>query len=142
MMSPEVFRRVLRPILEEFVSRVRAVNPDVMVFLHSDGDLGSVLGDLIECGLNAVHPLQPECMDMVQVKKEYGDRLTLFGGVSVQTELPGSDPDYIRQIVRKRVEELGYDGGFILCPSNTLIEDAPVESIVAMYDEARRGEAN
>ncbi len=137
MISPMVFRRLLRPILEEFVSRLKAINPEVFVFLHSDGDLSAVLQDLIECGFAAVHPIQPECMDMAAVKKQYGRTLTLFGGVSVQSELPGSRPEAIRRIVRERIEHLGRDGGFILAPTNTLIEDVPLESILAMYDEAR-----
>lgn len=137
MVSPEVFRRVLRPILEEFVSRLKAINPEVFVFLHSDGDLSAVLPDLIDCGFAAVHPIQPECMDMAAVKRQYGNSLTLFGGVSVQSELPRSKPEAIRRIVRERIAHLGRDGGFILAPTNTLIEDVPLESILAMYDEAR-----
>jgi len=137
MVSPEVFRRVLRPLLAEFVSRLKAINPGVFVFLHSDGDLGAVLQDLIDCGFAAVHPIQPECMDMAAVKRQYGHAFTLFGGVSVQSELPRSKPAVIRRIVRERIEQLGRDGGFILAPTNTLIEDVPLESILAMYDEAR-----
>jgi uroporphyrinogen decarboxylase len=140
MVSPEVFRNVLRPILEEFVFRLKAINPKVLVFLHSDGNLGAVLPDLIECGFAAVHPIQPECMDMAAVKRDSGDRLTLFGGVSVQSELPGSDPQRIRKLVRRRIDQLGANGGLILAPTNTITEDVPLESIVAMYEEARIGE--
>jgi uroporphyrinogen decarboxylase len=140
MISPQVFRRVLRPILEEFVFRLKAINPEVLVFLHSDGNLSAVLPDLIECGFAAVHPIQPECMDMVAVKQEVGDRLTLFGGISVQSELPDSDPETIRRLVRERIDGLGRDGGFILAPTNTIIEDVPLDSILAMYEEARGGE--
>jgi len=137
MISPEVFRRLLRPILKEYVSRLKAINPEVFVFLHSDGDLSAVLQDLIDCGFTAVHPIQPECMDMAAVKRQYGHVLTLFGGVSVQSELPGSRPETIRRIVRERIEHLGRDGGFILAPTNTLIENVPLKSILVMYDEAR-----
>lgn len=140
MISPGLFRRILRPLLEELVFRLRAINPEVLVFLHSDGNLRSVLPDLIECGFNAVHPLQPECMDTAEVKREFGERLTLFGGVSVQSELPGSDPQEIRELVRHRIEVLGSKGGLILAPTNTIVEDVPLESILAMYDEARLGE--
>ncbi|UCF95926.1 MAG: hypothetical protein JSV89_12140 [Spirochaetaceae bacterium] len=140
MISPQLFRKILRPILEEFVFRLKAINPKVLVFLHSDGNLSSVLADLIECGFAAVHPIQPECMDMAAVKREHGDRLSLFGGVSVQSELPGSDPRAIRRLVRERIDQLGHNGGLILAPTNTIIEDVPLESILGMYEEARIGE--
>ncbi len=136
MISPASFRRVLKPVLADYVARLRSINPDVLVFLHSDGNLMSILPDLIECGFNAVHPIQPECMDMGEVKRRYGDRLTLFGGMSVQTELPASNPENIRALVRRRIDELGKDGGFILAPSNTILPDVPLESIVAMFREA------
>jgi uroporphyrinogen decarboxylase len=137
MMSPKTFRKVLKPLLVDFASQMKDINPEVMIFLHSDGDLSQVLGDLIECGIDAVHPLQPESMDMFDVKRRYGDRLTLFGGVSVQSELPGSDPEVIRALVRQRIEQLGENGGFILAPTNTILDDVPLESIEAMYLEAQ-----
>ena len=138
MMSPGAFREVLKPVLADYVARLRAIRSDVLVFLHSDGNLTDILEDLIECGFDAVHPIQPESMDMLEVKRTLGSRLTLFGGVSVQTELPGSRPDDMRQLVRQRVEELGGDGGFMLAPSNTILPDCPAESVVAMYEEGRR----
>ena len=137
MVSPGVFRSVLRPLLGQFVVRLKSVNPGVLVFLHSDGNLSSVLPDLIECGFAAVHPIQPECMDMAEVKKRWGDRLTLFGGISVQSELPGSDPQTIRMLVRERIDRLGRDGGLILAPTNTIVEDVPLDSILAMYEAGR-----
>jgi uroporphyrinogen decarboxylase len=140
MVSPKVFRTVLLPVLQEFVLRLKAINPKVLVFLHSDGNLSSVLPDLIECGFAAVHPIQPESMDMAAVKREHGDRLTLFGGVSVQSELPRSDPLEIRRLVRRRIELLGRGGGLILAPTNTITEDVPLDSVVGMYEEARSGE--
>jgi uroporphyrinogen decarboxylase len=140
MISPEMFRKVLRPILEEFVFRLKAINPKVLVFLHSDGNLSSVLPDLIECGFAAVHPIQPECMEMAAVKREFGDRISLFGGISVQSELPGSEPGEIGRLVRRRIDQLGFNGGLILAPTNTIIEDVPLPSILAMYEEARVGE--
>ena len=140
MISPRTFREVLKPVLADYVSRVRAIRSDTFAFLHSDGNLTDILEDLIEIGFDAVHPIQPESMDMLEVKRTLGDRLTLFGGVSVQTELPGSHPEDIRTLVRRRIDELGQDGGFMLAPSNTLLPDCPTESIVAMYEEGRRTE--
>ena len=135
MVSPATFRKVLKPILVDFVAHLKRIRSDVLVFLHSDGNLMPVLPDLIECGFQAVHPIQPECMDMQTVKRLYGKELTLFGGVSVQTELPSSTPDAIRVLVRARIDQLGSDGGFILAPSNTILTDVPLECILAMYQE-------
>ena len=136
MISPEVFRKVLKPILAEGVARQKAINPDVLPFLHSDGNLFEVLPDLIECGFVAVHPIQLECMDMLEVKRTFGNRLTIFGGMSVQSELPFLPPDRIRALVRERIDTLGLDGGFMLAPTNTILRDVAPEKTVAMYREA------
>lgn len=136
MVSPEVFRGVLKPILAEGVSRLKAINPELLPFLHSDGNLFDVLPDLIDCGFVAVHPIQLESMDMLQVKRTYGDQLTLFGGISVQSELPFLSPDDIRALVRQRIDTLGVDGGFMLAPTNTILPDVDPANTVAMYREA------
>jgi uroporphyrinogen decarboxylase len=135
MVSPDVFRRVLKPILADAVARIKAINPDVLPILHSDGNLFDVLPDLIECGFVAVHPIQLECMDMLEVKQKYGDKLTLFGGISVQSELPFLKPPEIRRLVRQRIEQLGGDGGFMLAPTNTILPDVPQENTVALFRE-------
>ena len=70
MISPPTFRRVLKPILAEYVQELKAVDPDLILFLHSDGNLIEILPDLIECGFQAVHPIQPESMDMSAVKQQ------------------------------------------------------------------------
>ncbi len=141
MVSPATFRELLKPVLAKMVARIRAIDPDVLAFLHSDGNLADVLPDLIECGFDAVHPIQPESMDMADVKRRFGDRFTLFGGVSVQSELPNSRPEDIRRLVRQRVDTLGKGGGFFLAPSNSMLPDIPDASILALYEEGRRGEA-
>ena len=137
MTSPATFRRTLKPMLARFTEAMRALDPEILLFLHSDGDLSDVLDDLVECGFQAVHPLQPECMDNVAIKRRYGDRLTLMGGMSVQTELPDSEPEAIRALVRRRIGELGGGGGFIMAPTNTILEDVPLASIEAMYRETQ-----
>jgi hypothetical protein len=58
----------------------------------------------------------------------------------VQSELPDSSPETIRRLVRERIDGLGQDGGLILAPTNTVIEDVLLESLLAMYEEARVGE--
>ena len=136
MVSPAVFRRVLKPILSDMAARLKKIRSDVLLFLHSDGNLFDVLPDLIDCGFDAVHPIQLECMDMLEVKRTYGDRLTLFGGMSVQSELPFLGPNDIRALVRKRINQLGADGGFMLAPTNTILPDVPPENTVAMFREA------
>ncbi len=138
MISPSTFRRVLKPVLTQYVDSLRALKPDLLFFLHSDGNLNEALPDLIECGFHAVHPIQPECMDMAAVKARFGKSLTIWGGISVQSEMPFMKATDVRSLVRRRIKELSVDGGFMFAPSNTILPDVPVENILVAFEEAGR----
>lgn len=61
-----------------------------VVSLHSCGDIKEIIPDLIEIGVKILNPFQPEVMDVYEIKKIYGDRLTFYGGMSTQKTLPFS----------------------------------------------------
>ena len=140
LVGPGLFRTHLRPLLEEFVFRMKAVKPDVLLFLHSSGNLESVLPDLAECGYAAVHPVDRECTTLEAFKEEHGSVLTLYGGVSTRRELVGRSPEAVRELVRRRIDRLGLGGGLILAPTERISSEVPPENVLAMFEEGRREE--
>jgi uroporphyrinogen decarboxylase len=95
------------------------------------------MDDIVEIGFNVVNPIQPECMDPVAVKKRWGDRITLHGGVSLQRTLPNGTPDEVRAEVERLVRECGYNGGLVVFPSNVIQPDTPTENVIACFHAAR-----
>jgi uroporphyrinogen decarboxylase len=83
-------------------------------FLHSDGDVAEIIFDLVEVGLTCLNPVQPDVMDIYQIKREYGRDITFHGGVSVQHLLPDEPAERVRQEVRRLIREVGAGGGFII----------------------------
>jgi len=79
-----------------------------------------------------IDPIQPECMDPEEVKREFGDRITLHRCGSLQRTLPVGTPEECRQEARRLVESSGIDGGLVLGASNV-----PVENIAAWYEAVR-----
>ena len=77
---------------------------------HSDGHIEPILDDLVELGIAAVNPLQPEHMDAVRIRRRYGSRLALWGTVGRQTTFAFGTTDDIRREVRTRIETLGESG--------------------------------
>ncbi len=134
MVQPRAWRKIEKPVFAEMIAAFKSVNPELLVFYHSDGDISEVLPDLIEIGVDIVNPIQPECMDPAEVKRLYGDRLTMHGTISIQRTLPKGSPDDVRREVLGRIEKCGKDGGLIICPSNLLQPDTPFENILALYD--------
>jgi len=137
IMGPESWRAVDKPRLAEAIASCKAINPDLHVFIHSDGDLRAIMPDLIEIGFDVIDPIQPECMDPVWVKQEYGDRITLHGCGSLQKTLPFGRPDDCREEVERLIETCGYDGGLVLRVSNAIGFDVPVENVAAWFEAAR-----
>jgi uroporphyrinogen decarboxylase len=136
LVNPDAWREVEKPIIAAMIESFKTENPDILVYFHSDGNIMEIMPDLIEIGINIINPIQPECMDPVVVKAKYGKRITMHGTISIQRTLPNGTREEVRREVRDRIETCGKEGGLIICPSNLLQNDTPLENIIAMYDAA------
>jgi uroporphyrinogen decarboxylase len=135
ILSPEMWRTFLKPRYAVLFAGCKALNPDIKIAYHSCGNCEAVLDDLIDIGLDVLNPVQPAAIDPFAVKKRYGSRLALFGGLCVQHVLPHGSPGEVRAAVRKLKEECGKGGGYILSPAHHIQADTPMENIRAFYEE-------
>ena len=132
LISPAMFRRFIKPCLRRLVDTIKSFNPAIKVMLHSDGAITALLPDLIEIGVDVVHPLEPlPATDLPAVKAEFGDRLAFLGGIDISHAMPGSVEDVIAE-ARLRITQLAAGGGYILAPANHLQADVPPENVVAL----------
>jgi uroporphyrinogen decarboxylase len=136
LFSRATWLEFLQPRLAATVRAVKRVNPASFVFYHSDGNVASLVPDLIETGIDILNPVQPECMDPAAIKRRYGDRLSFWGTVSVQKTMPFGCPDEVRAEVRARIRDVGGGGGLILAPAHVLGPETPWENIQAFFDAA------
>ena len=137
IMGPKPWREVDKPRLARLIADCRAINPDVFFFVHSDGNVMALMDDLVEIGFNVINPVQPECMDPVEVKRRWGDKITIHGGVSLQRTLPFGTPREVREEVEHLIRKCGYNGGLVVFPSNVIQPDTPTENIIACFHAAR-----
>lgn len=114
--SPELMRRYLFPWYRKIGDAARE-NAKPFIF-HSDGRLWDVVPDLINCGINALQPIEPASWDAVEVKKQYGDRLCIIGTIDLDTICRGTRKQVV-ELARKHIALLGQDGGFAIGTSNT-----------------------
>ncbi len=133
LMSPAAWRRWFKGRMAAIIGEARAVQPDLPIFYHSDGNPEAIIPELIEIGVTILNPVQPECIDPVMVKECYGDRLALWGTIGTQTTMPFGTPEEVRAEVKHRIETVGQDGGLVLGPTHSLEPDVPWENIVALY---------
>jgi uroporphyrinogen decarboxylase len=131
MMDPCLWREVLKPRLAKVISAARGVKHDILVFYHGDGNLQAIIPDLIEIGVDILNPIQPECMDPVLIKKQYGDRLSFWGTIGTQTTLPFGTAEDVENAVRRNIEIVGAGGGLLLAPTHMVEPEVPWENIEA-----------
>jgi uroporphyrinogen decarboxylase len=105
------------------------------VLMHSDGQIGEILPDLVEIGLTTYNPVQPEVIDHAWLKSTFGERLAYYGGISTQTILPNGKPSEIKQAVYECTSKLAPKGtGLMIAPSHRMMTDIPIENIEALLD--------
>ena len=134
--SPNVLRRHVFPNYRRMaaICRGRALP----VIYHSDGDLRKVIGDLIDIGINALHPIEPKAMDICQLKRELSGNLCLIGNIDLGYTLTRGTPEDVEREVKQRIEELAPGGGYCLGSSNSIPDYVPVENYHAMIEAGKR----
>jgi len=138
LMSPETWRRFLKPRMARFISTLKAINPALKVAYHSDGCIYEVVPELIEIGVDVLNPIQPRSMDPALLKERYGNSLCFWGTIDEQRTLPFGSPEDVREEVASRLRTVGKGGGLIIGPTHHVQLDTPVENILALVDEVRR----
>jgi uroporphyrinogen decarboxylase len=89
---------------------------------------------LIDLGLDILHPIQPEAMDVFRLKRELGRHLTLCGGVRTQELLPRGTADEVYRTTRELIDVMtSGGGGYILAASHAVPPETPLRNIFALY---------
>jgi len=134
MISPALWREFFKLRLAAIIGAARVTKSDLRVLYHSDGHFEPIIDDLVEIGVDAINPLQPEHMDAVRIRRRYGPRLAFWGTVGRQTTFSFASPEEIRLEVRTRIETLG-PAGLVLCPAYDVDEpDVPWANIAAFLE--------
>jgi len=133
MVSPRILRNHLFPWIKKIGDLAKSYR--LPLLYHSDGKLWEVMDDLIGCGINALHPIEPKGMDAVELKHQYGDKICLIGNVEVDRLARGT-PEEIDSLVKDRIERLAPGGGYCVGSSNTIPEYVSLENYKAMLNAA------
>lgn len=111
------------------------------VILHSDGRILEFIPYFIEEGLTCLQPLEVKAgMDLIELKREYGDSLAFMGGIDVRA-MAHPDPQVIEEEIRAKFEVAKQGGGYIYhsdhsVPNNvSLAQYQRVMELVRTYGE-------
>jgi len=136
MIHPKVLRKYLFPYLEAMGGICKRRNLPFVI--HTDGDIRAILPDLLACGVNAIHPVEPKAMDSRALKAEYGNRVALLGNVEIGEILTLGTPAQVNADVRERIRTLAPGGGYAVGSSNTVAHYVKLENFKAMVRATRQ----
>ena len=137
MISPDLWRKFIRPYLAEQVRLAR--EHDMYVLFHSCGAVRPVLDDLAEIGVNGLLVFQTTAADMdaESIARDFGGRLVFYGGIDVQQVLSSGTVDEVQTAVRDNARAFGDCGGYVAANSHSTIASVRPENIHAMCKAAK-----
>lgn len=135
MISPKNLKEFVFPYLRRMVSELK--KKDVIVSMHSDGDINAVIPDLVKIGIDALHPLQRKAhMNIAEIKEKYGNCLCLMGNVDVTGALSFGSMEEIVRETKECIKIASPGGGHILASDHSLT-GISTDRAKTMFDAAR-----
>ncbi len=138
MIRPETFRKMVKPKQRRLVEAIKK-KTDAKIFFHGCGAVHDLIPDLIDVGFDILNPVQVSArgMDTRKLKQEFGKDIVFWGGgVDTQHVLPFGTVDEVRAEVKRRIDDLAPDGGFVFAAVHNIQAFVPPENIVAAFDTA------
>ncbi len=135
--SLKTYRELLKPVQRRAVEWAHAKG--VKAELHSCGNIMPFVPDLVEIGLDGLNPLEVKAgMDPVGLKREFGDRLLLHGGINA---VLWDDFEALAAEMRRVVPILKESGGYVFSSDHSVPSSVSLENfgkIVALAKELGR----
>jgi uroporphyrinogen decarboxylase len=136
LMSPDQYAEFLAPYHTEIVENVH--RKGAKIFKHSDGNLWPILDMLLDCGFDGIHPIQPQCMDIAEVKRHMSGRACVMGNIDCMYVLCEGTTDEVERAVRETIKKAAPGGGYIMSSSNSIHPGCKPENYIAMVHAARK----
>ena len=134
ILSPRHYRRYIKPYHSQIVDR--AHRRGAKIVKHSDGNVWPILDDFVEVGFDGIHPVQPQCMDIGEVKKHLAGRTCVLGNIDCRSLLPFGTEQEVARAVRQTIRTAAPGGGYILSSSNSIHPGCKAGNYVAMVRAA------
>jgi uroporphyrinogen decarboxylase len=131
MISPPMWRRLFKEHYRRIFAEVHRWGKDVL--FHSCGNIASIIPDLIEVGVDILDPLQPGPLDLAEIARRFGGKVSFSGGIDDQ-RLEDYSPQEVKDMVRRTVDILGrpFGNAYIISAANAILPSVPLENLQAM----------
>lgn len=132
--SPEMLRKYVFPWHKKMAEIAHQAG--LPFVLHCCGNVESVMEDLIShVGVDAKHSFEDVILPVTEVKKKWGGRIALLGGVDMDF-LCRSTPGEVGEYTKRMAEICSRGGGFAIGSGNSISNYVPVANYLAMVRAA------
>ena len=131
MFQPSMWREMIHSRWAKIWGAIHRIHPKCQIEYHSDGNVMDIIPDMVDAGLNILNPLQPECLDIDKVYKDFGHILSFDGTIGTQSTMPRGTPQDVRVRVKEVIEKYGKNGGLFIAPTHVLEPEVPLANIDA-----------
>jgi uroporphyrinogen decarboxylase len=137
--GPELWRQIFKPHFRDLFSEWHRISR-MKIGMHSCGAIGEILGDLIECGLDVINPVQVSArgMEPESLVRRFGGRVVFYGGSydAVMND-PSAPPEVVRKRVGENIRTLAASGRYIFCGVHNIQWNVPDSHLTAVLDAFR-----
>ena len=138
LIAPETWFVYLGPRMKRWCDLVHSYG--LKVFYHTDGAAESLIGPLIDCGIDVLNPIQHVCpgMETDKLKRKYGQHIIFHGGIDNQRVLPFGTPDQVKNETIHCLETLGKGmEGYICSSCHNVQAGTPIENILTLIETVK-----
>ena len=136
LMSPDQYRKFIKPFHREIVETSH--KGGIPIIKHTDGNLWPILDDLLEVGFDGIHPIQPQCMEIKEVKEHLRGKACVIGNIDCTYLLPFGKKEEVVESVKETIRKAAPGGGYILSSSNSIHPGCKGENVIAMFEAAKK----
>ncbi len=134
--NPKLYEKYTFPYYREIKHML--ARKGLPLLLHSDGNITKLLPALAGIGFNAIHPIQPECMDITQARELVGDKVCLIGNLSLGYPLGTGTPEDVAKETKILIRKVAPGGRYCFSSGNSIPDYVPYENWLAMRETALR----
>ena len=131
LISPRMYRERFWPHVRKIADALEATR--LKWVFHSDGDLTEVLDDMVDLGIDVLNPIEPACLDIVQLKQRFQGRPVLSGNIDMDLLSEGTVEEVERRTL-DTLRQVAPGGGYLLSSGNSVASYTRVENIRCMCD--------
>ena len=136
LVPPDLIHRLWVPRTDKMLEPLR--KKGIPIYMHCCANLDDLLPIIVDLGITAIHPIQPNCNDIVAQKKQYQGKMAFVGNLDLAGVLVFGTPRQVKEDTKKHIEELGEGGGLVVASSHSITDEVPPANYIAMIEATQQ----